>query len=308
MTSTNNSIQMNDATIPDGGQSFFLGAPFSKAMTFYLVLFFVFNETMGYHTDRSFVLDWDRVFNEGEIWRVLTSQLTFETLGTLLFGVIVLCRMLRRFEREMGTRRFGTFAVFSSFISLSLEAMIAQMLPTSFSRTSGPYSFVGSLLYLYHAYTPRLHPKFFGVLGFDFSEKAVQYALVFQLLYADGWSAVVPFFCGVAGGLFCTTPPLRLLERYELPRFVYGLCESVGGAFVETPAPTPRRRPPFLDAATAVRPRSPAPPRFPVAPPPSDEMVESLTSMGFEREAVVRTLQQCDNNVEVAANRLLSAL
>jgi hypothetical protein len=28
-------------------------------------------------------------------------------------------------------------------------------------------------------------------------------------------------------------------------------------------------------------------------------------AMGFDHESVVRTLQQCDNNVEVAANRLL---
>eukprot|EP00957_Ditylum_brightwellii_P125548 9569738-Ditylum_brightwellii.AAC.1 len=40
--------------------------------------------------------------------------------------------------------------------------------------------------------------------------------------------------------------------------------------------------------------------------PPSEEAIAQLTSMGFEREAVVRVLQQCDNNVEVAANRLLS--
>jgi len=203
---------MNDASILDGGQSFFLGAPLSKAITSSVVVFFVFSEAMGYHTNRSFVLDWDRVSNDGEIWRILSCQLTFETIGILIFGLAVLCPMLRRFEREMGTRRLGTFVVLTSLISSSLESIIAQMLPHSFYRASGPYSLLGSLLYLYHKFTPRLHPKFFGVLGFDFSEKAVQYALTLQLLYAEGWSVTLPFLHGMAAGLLCTTPPLRLLE------------------------------------------------------------------------------------------------
>ena len=43
----------------------------------------------------------------------------------------------------------------------------------------------------------------------------------------------------------------------------------------------------------------------PAPPPPPEEAIETLMAMGFHREAVVRVLQQCDNNVEVAANRLL---
>jgi hypothetical protein len=39
--------------------------------------------------------------------------------------------------------------------------------------------------------------------------------------------------------------------------------------------------------------------------PPSEEAIEALMAMGFDHESVVRTLQQSDNNVEVAANRLL---
>jgi Holliday junction resolvasome RuvABC DNA-binding subunit len=39
--------------------------------------------------------------------------------------------------------------------------------------------------------------------------------------------------------------------------------------------------------------------------PPPEEAIETLMAMGFDRENVTRVLQQCDNNVEVAANRLL---
>ena len=47
----------------------------------------------------------------------------------------------------------------------------------------------------------------------------------------------------------------------------------------------------------------PAAPRPPLPPP--EEAIAQLTGMGFDRQAVIRALQQTDNNVEAAANRLL---
>jgi hypothetical protein len=56
-----------------------------------------------------------------------------------------------------------------------------------------------------------------------------------------------------------------------------------------------------------VRQRAAAPAAAQPPPPPSEEAIEQLTSMGFEREAVIRALQMSGNNVEAAANRLLTA-
>ena len=47
--------------------------------------------------------------------------------------------------------------------------------------------------------------------------------------------------------------------------------------------------------------------QLPQAPPPSEEAINQLTMMGFEREAVIRALNATDNNLEAAANRLLSS-
>lgn len=60
----------------------------------------------------------------------------------------------------------------------------------------------------------------------------------------------------------------------------------------------PRRAPNGERAAAP-----PAAPRPP--PPPPEEAITQLTNMGFDRQAVVNALQQSDNNVEAAANRLL---
>jgi hypothetical protein len=38
---------------------------------------------------------------------------------------------------------------------------------------------------------------------------------------------------------------------------------------------------------------------------PPEEAIDQLTNMGFERQAVIRALQQTDNNIEAAANRLM---
>jgi hypothetical protein len=42
----------------------------------------------------------------------------------------------------------------------------------------------------------------------------------------------------------------------------------------------------------------------PIAP-PSEEQIASITALGFERARAVHALEQCENNVEAAANFLL---
>ena len=60
----------------------------------------------------------------------------------------------------------------------------------------------------------------------------------------------------------------------------------------------PRRAP--NGGRQAAPPAAPRPP-----PPPPEEAIAQLTSMGFDRQSVIRALHQTDNNVEAAANRLL---
>ncbi|GMI01258.1 hypothetical protein TrVE_jg13783 [Triparma verrucosa] len=61
--------------------------------------------------------------------------------------------------------------------------------------------------------------------------------------------------------------------------------------------------------AAAPAPPAPAPQQqfepLPQTPEPPEEAIENLMALGFEREAVVAALAGCDNNVEVAANRLM---
>lgn len=257
----------------------------------------------------------------------------------------------------MGTRKFTSFLLFKSLplstillcLLLELSDLTDNTTTTTLAEPSfapGPYPHIGALLYLYHTYTPKQHPRLFGLLGIDFSEKAFTYGFALQSCLSNGWSSTLPVAVGYVAGWIASSPLLHemLGEKWDvvpLPRFLLRSAEGVAratGLDVLCYAPTtgvvglagpsgrrggggggqvllPRRpggpngggvAPPVMGGGVPV---VPPPVRFeapPPPPPPSEEAVGQLTAMGFDREAVVRALQATDNNVGAAANRLLS--
>ena len=203
----------------------------------------------------------------------------------------------------MGSRRFGAFIVYVSFLSTILELGFFNIFFDT-ERYSGPYPQLGAVLALYHKFTPRLHPKFFGILGYDFSEKSITYGLCAQVMLSGGMSTIVPTMIGFLSGMLCVN-----FSENQLPEFVYSLAAIIGNALLvdEAPAIMMSRSVQRGAGGGGNRPRRAAAPQTPRAPPPPppEEAITMLTSMGFEREAVIRALQQTDNNVEAAANRLM---
>ena len=214
--------------------------------------------------------------------------------------------------KKMGSRKFGAFILYSSLLSTLFELLFFNIFFDT-ERYSGPYPQIGAVLYLFHRYTPRLYPKFFGVLGFDFSEKAVTYGLCMQVIFSGGLSTIIPTVFGVLAGMISVG-----LSVNELPDFVYTICGTLGKSIIDdAPAVMMARsvqragrargsggrggRNDTRNATPAVQ-QPPQPP-----PPPSEEAIEQLTSMGFDREAVIRALEMSTNNVEAAANRLLAS-
>ena len=205
----------------------------------------------------------------------------------------------------MGSRRFGAFIVYVSFLSTILELVFFNIFFDT-ERYSGPYPQLGAVLALYHKFTPRLHPKFFGILGYDFSEKSITYGLCAQVMLSGGMSTIVPTMIGFLSGMLCVN-----FSENQLPEFVYSLAAIIGNALLVDEAPAIMMSRSVQRGAGGGgggnRPRRAAAPLAPRAPPPPppEEAITMLTSMGFEREAVIRALQQTDNNVEAAANRLM---
>ena len=122
----------------------------------------------------------------------------------------------------MGSRRFAAFIVYSSILSTILELVIFNIFFET-ERYSGPYPQLGAVLALYHRFTPRLHPKFFGVLGYDFSEKSLTYGLCAQVILSGGFSTIIPALVGFISGMLSVN-----FSENELPEFVYSLGHVVG--------------------------------------------------------------------------------
>ncbi len=240
-------------------------------------------------------------------------------------GLAVLLPLFKRFEREFGTEKLSGFL----FKSLVFATPFQCFFLSDRHLSTGPYPIIGALLHLYHKYTPRLYPKFLSVLGFDFSEKAVTHLFALQLVFYHGPQSLIPFFSGyVSGALSISemTPYGRWNPSF--PRPIYNIFHNVAKAVgLEDLSHAPsyisnqrgsRGRGRFASAGmqrnignnTGIPPAAAAAaPQFepmPAAQPPSPDQIEQLTAMGFERDAVIRALREADNNLEHAANRLLS--
>lgn len=224
-------------------------------------------------------------------------------------GGMTVAHFSRRFERELGSRKFSCWLLQVYLLSIPLIWTMASQ--TSDLHYAGPYPVLGGLLYLFYKYTPRLHPRFFGIFGFHVSEKAIPYCFALQVILFHGFNTFIPTLCGLVAGW------VSILYTMNVPDFVADFVSSCLGRLVEAPpamivprgartnnaagrggagyVSTNNTRP---RAAVATAPRAPQP--------PSQASIEQLAAMGFDRDTVVRALQQSNNNVERALDRLLS--
>jgi hypothetical protein len=274
-----------------------------------------------------------RVLQEGEWYRLLTAHITFGSTGEVVLGTLMLAHFSRRFERELGSRKLVLFLLQVHLVAIPLVWIITAISIMSGSSSgkssaallsyAGPYPTLGALLYLFYRYTPRLYPRFVGMVGFHVSEKAIPYALALQLVMYRGMATWIPTICGSLGAWWAIRHPMDVV----LPNRVADLVTTLASPLVDAPpamlAPAaattntaatrhapphqPRAIPRRGGAATMVpQPLPRAVTSQPPQPqPPSPENIEQLTSMGFDRETVVRALQQSNNSVERALDRLL---
>jgi membrane associated rhomboid family serine protease len=321
-------------------QSWFQGCPLSKFIALSTVITHVILEKGGFSGGTDLLsLNLDDITTHGEVYRLFLNTLTFSTVGELVLGLMVLAPLMVQFEREMGTKKFGSFLLVKCLLLSTMLQVLCLMILDRFSFNgeysfffaTGPYPFIGSLFYLYHAYTPRLHTKFIGILGFDFSDKVTKYASVFIMVWSQGLLSLIPTICGFIASMISISPK-NVYGRWEcvLPKFVHSIAENIGRVFGLDTLVTSSV---YINnnGNTGIRRRAtnnpgrrggggglgggaaapPPPPQFqpmPTPQPPSAEAIEQLTSMGFERDAVVRALGATDNNVEAAANRLLTSI
>lgn len=304
---------------PGGGSSaltpsWYQGAPLTKLVSVGTVVFYVlFNAKSAQDSiamDSFRMLRTSSSTGSSQWHRYWSSKLTFGTTGELVMGGMLVTLLARQLEREMGSRKFGVFWGLLNGCAIAMEVVYvgASTLMTSPYRYQGPYAALGGMMYLFHRYSPRLHPRFFGILGFTFSEKSFYYLWFVQVIGYGGWNTVIATTLG--GITAYAYVALNLHETIDLPDAIAKPLTALGAHLSEPPprilAPTNHRRgggrnnaPPA--AAAAAPPAAPRPPA-----PPDAAAIEQLTSMGFERQQVINALQATNNNVERAADILLS--
>lgn len=239
----------------------------------------------------------------GEVYRLFFSSFIFGDMGQTFYGLILLYSC-RQFERLMGLRKFGAFAMFSYLTSIILHLCMTTIINLSMDKeytpASGPYFLVYSLLVLYHKHIPRLHASQYTLLGtIVFSEKTWIYLLAIHLALCTGFKSMVSAVVGILIGLLYTR--VTALQSWRLPVLVergLGFFGSFFASLVPATAERPR-------AANARGPGALNPTAPPSAQPSEEAITLLMTSLGVGRDAAIRALEMNGNSVEAAANFLL---
>lgn len=88
----------------------------------------------------------------GEISRLLFSQLTFPTTAQFLMGMILIFNV-RHLERQLGAKKFSAFVCLSYGVSVALQiaaVTMGSMMDAPIIPATGPYFFIFSCLPLYY--------------------------------------------------------------------------------------------------------------------------------------------------------------
>mmetsp|Transcript_7286 Transcript_7286/g.7508 ORF Transcript_7286/g.7508 Transcript_7286/m.7508 type:complete len:316 (+) Transcript_7286:223-1170(+) len=309
----------------------FENTPITKSLCGFIfistILFGNLNSKDDSHGGDIISLDLHELY-KGQLWRILLSPLGFHSLPQLLVG-LMLMYTFRQFERQLGLRKFGSLLCLSYLISILTQLaaiVLASMTGHHLLLTPGPFFFIFSLLPLFYQYIPRLHPLRISLLGLILSEKSWVYLLATQLLLCEGERSVMASIGGGLAGYLYLIEGLGF-EEFRTPNIVEAPFRAVYGlvsGFFHFPGLTGREtervrgggrerergRGMFGGLNHMMYPEGPAGGGgggFEGAPsPPSEDSISVLTSIGFDRPAAIRALGMAGNNVEMAANILLS--
>ncbi|CAD6569317.1 MAG: hypothetical protein CYPHOPRED_003281 [Cyphobasidiales sp. Tagirdzhanova-0007] len=135
-----------------------------------------------------------------QLWRLITRNLAFTNSVDLFVSVLLLYNASITLERRLGTVKFVSFALVSSFIGTTLEVValtLGRRLGLDY-LPAGPYTLVFSLLYHYDRCVPSSYV--YKIFGFSFSSKSLLYLLSLALVFAQPPNSVISAACGIAAG------------------------------------------------------------------------------------------------------------
>ena len=303
------------------------GAPVTQVLSVIILAFSLF--LRSYHDALLFV--YNQVL-QGQVLRLLCSQFIFANIAQTFVGLSMMY-VCRQFERQLGSRKFGAFTFLSFFLSMVMTLSMGaftQSMDIEYSPSPGPYTYIFSLLVLFYAYVPKSAPSKYVILGLPLSDKTWTYIFGAQLFFNDMEKSAGPSIIGILIGMLYLGNHFGM-QSWRLPSIVEKIFISFGSIFsfmMPAPPSNPTRAAATGnagDAGTAPG-DDDEPPRYGRQPswseetqerlhsfggmgeaidPPSEDQIASIMALGFERARAIHALEQCENNVEAAANFLL---
>lgn len=217
----------------------------------------------------------------------------------------------------------------SSLIQVGL-LVIALSIGYDIIPSSGPYFLIFSLIPFYYIYIPKTSTPQYSILGLTISEKSWTYLLATQLVFGENISSIIAAVAGLLAGYLYIQDHTKKLQTFRLPRSIENTIATISGFFSSLipPAQTHPNRElqnhlqqqqqqqqqnqqqnqpraggrnwaaihegrVIADYGGFGRPRV------------TEQDIETLMALGFERNAVITALESADGDTQAAANILL---
>mmetsp|Transcript_6309 Transcript_6309/g.9438 ORF Transcript_6309/g.9438 Transcript_6309/m.9438 type:complete len:317 (-) Transcript_6309:81-1031(-) len=267
---------------------------------------------------------------------LIFSQTIFQSFSDLLCGT-VLMHKYRILEKQMGSGKYGSFILFAASLGGTTIKFFSKSFP-NIKIKEGPFPLLGALWAYYYAYVPELNIFHSTPIKPEdkkyahFSDKSGVYLLALHMMATNGLSTFIPSSFGVA--IACLYGASKLpFKKFLLPQFVRKFFSLVFYPFIEQTDHASEARKQMLQRSRRMRretnrngqnnhprretllgPGETLSSEFEqilrrrnveLPPPPSEEALEAIISLGFDRQAAVQALRDSNNNIDVAASRLL---
>lgn len=266
----------------------------------------------------------------GNYLNLVTPFLTYGDRVQLAVGSILMY-ILRIFEQQFGSRKFGAMVFFSWVLAIATQVGIVvaceNMGVKQVKPATGPFFLVFALLVLYYHSVPNLSPSQYSFLGLTISEKTWTYILGVQLMFSAQMHSAVAALIGLFLGVVYYSNQLGI-QGWRLPGPLEKLISLPFALMGESTSDNNERQPrdganddnsmmPEGDNPRADRQRQPSWSEATqerlhdfgglgaAIEPPTEEQIKTITNLGFDRSKAIHALEQCDNNVEQAANYIL---
>ncbi|XP_055940054.1 ubiquitin-associated domain-containing protein 2-like [Argiope bruennichi] len=167
------------------------------------------------------------IFQKLEVWRVITSKLTFLETKDLVCGCLLIY-YFRIFERRYGSHKFASYLLAACTVSTILELSFVYLLnhldvQITFLPT-GPYGLIFPLFANYFMDIPRVAQSY--ILGVPVTGKTLTYLVGLQIISSNKESMIAGI-CSLLAGVICRWNFLHVLDIIKVPKFIakcFGAC------------------------------------------------------------------------------------